>query len=104
MLDDTDRRLLRQLLAMPEAGGSALADRVGLSPAAVSRRLERLRATGVTPGQLFALVLMQTGLMGLLAGLLALPIGWHGETGGPGGDNRTLVQSAYLRHAVLAKM
>ena len=50
MLDDPDRRLLRQYLAAPEAGVSALADRVGLSPAAVSRRLDRLRRTGVIRG------------------------------------------------------
>lgn len=34
-----------------------------------------LRATGVTPAGLFALVLSQTGIMGLMAGLLALPLG-----------------------------
>lgn len=34
-----------------------------------------LRAIGVTPGQLLGLVLIQTGLMGLMAGLFALPIG-----------------------------
>jgi putative ABC transport system permease protein len=55
---------------------------VGIISALMAIQLEQrrdhavLRATGVTPGQLFALVLMQTGLMGLLAGLLALPIGW----------------------------
>ena len=50
MLDDTDRRLLRQLLASPEASGSEMAQRAGLSPAAVSRRLDRLRASGVIRG------------------------------------------------------
>ena len=34
-----------------------------------------LRANGLTPGQLWALVLSQTGLMGLTAGLLAIPTG-----------------------------
>jgi putative ABC transport system permease protein len=34
-----------------------------------------LRATGVTRGQLLGLALLQTGLMGLMAGLLALPLG-----------------------------
>jgi len=34
-----------------------------------------LRATGVTPAGLFALVMSQTGIMGLMAGLLALPLG-----------------------------
>ncbi|MEM9972767.1 MAG: Lrp/AsnC family transcriptional regulator [Pseudomonadota bacterium] len=50
MLDDIDRRLLRQLMASPEASGSALAERVGLSPAALSRRMERLKAEGVIRG------------------------------------------------------
>jgi putative ABC transport system permease protein len=35
-----------------------------------------LRATGVTPMQLFRLISLQTGMMGLLAGLLSLPLGW----------------------------
>ena len=35
-----------------------------------------LRATGFTPGQLRYLVLGQTALIGVLAGLLALPLGW----------------------------
>ena len=35
-----------------------------------------LRATGVTPGQLSLLTLLQTGLMGLYAGVLSLPLGW----------------------------
>ncbi len=34
-----------------------------------------LRATGLLPRQVRALVMMQTGLLGLLAGLLALPLG-----------------------------
>ena len=34
-----------------------------------------LRATGVTPAQLLRLILLQTGVMGLLAGLLSLPLG-----------------------------
>ena len=50
MLDDADRRLLRQFLATPEASGSELAARIGLSPAAVSRRLDRLKAAGVIRG------------------------------------------------------
>lgn len=39
------------------------------------RELAILRATGMTARQVGALVLGQTGLMGLLAGLLALPLG-----------------------------
>lgn len=50
MLSDTDRRLLRHLLADPDATGSALAERAGLSSAAASRRLDRLRAEGVIRG------------------------------------------------------
>jgi putative ABC transport system permease protein len=39
------------------------------------REFAILRATGMTPRQLTAMILLQTGLMGLLAGLLALPLG-----------------------------
>ena len=35
-----------------------------------------LRATGITPRQLAQIVLIQTAISGLLAGLLALPLGW----------------------------
>ena len=54
---------------------------VGVLSALMALQLERarehavLRATGVTPGQLFGMVGAQTGLMGLAAGLLALPLG-----------------------------
>jgi putative ABC transport system permease protein len=54
---------------------------VGVLSAFMALVLERakefavLRATGMTPGQLRALVTVQTGFMGLLAGLLALPSG-----------------------------
>ena len=34
-----------------------------------------LRTLGLTPGQIQALVLLQSGLLGSLAGLLALPLG-----------------------------
>jgi putative ABC transport system permease protein len=34
-----------------------------------------LRATGLTPGQLWGLVSLQTGLLGLLAGLFSVPLG-----------------------------
>lgn len=40
-----------------------------------SRELGVLRATGLTPGQLWQLVTAQTGLMGVAAGLFALPVG-----------------------------
>jgi putative ABC transport system permease protein len=40
-----------------------------------SRELAVMRATGLTPGQLWGLVSLQTGLLGLLAGLFAMPLG-----------------------------
>jgi len=46
-LDDTDRRILRQYLAEPGADRAALADRAGVTPATLWRRLERLREGGV---------------------------------------------------------
>jgi Lrp/AsnC family transcriptional regulator len=42
-LDDTDRRILRQLLADPAAPRTALADRAGVTGATLARRLDRLR-------------------------------------------------------------
>ncbi len=50
MLDDTDRRILRHMIATPEATGSDLARRAGVSPAALSRRVDRLKADGVIRG------------------------------------------------------
>ncbi len=55
---------------------------IGVLSALMALQLERtreqavLRATGVTPGQLSRLTLLQTSLMGLYAGLFALPLGW----------------------------
>ena len=40
-----------------------------------ARELAVLRATGFTPGQVWGLVITQTGFMGLLSGLLAIPLG-----------------------------
>jgi putative ABC transport system permease protein len=54
---------------------------VGILSALMSLQLERarefavLRANGMTPGQLWKLVTMQTGLMGILSGILATPLG-----------------------------
>jgi putative ABC transport system permease protein len=54
---------------------------VGILSALMALELERardyavLRATGMTRGQLRLLILLQTSLMGLAAGLLALPLG-----------------------------
>lgn len=50
ILDDTDRRLLRQLLATPDAGLTEIAERAGLSPAAASRRIDRLKRDRVIRG------------------------------------------------------
>jgi Lrp/AsnC family transcriptional regulator len=50
MLDDVDRRILRQWMSSPDLTGSDLADRAGLSQAALSRRLDRLRRDGVVRG------------------------------------------------------
>lgn len=54
---------------------------IGVLSALMALQLERarelaiLRATGLTPRELWGLVSMETGLMGLIAGLLALPLG-----------------------------
>ena len=45
--DDTDRRILRQMLAEPSAPRSLLADRAGVTAATLARRVERLREAGV---------------------------------------------------------
>jgi len=55
---------------------------IGILSSLMAMQLERaqehalLRAMGVTRAQIFALVGLQTGLMGLIAGLLSLPLGW----------------------------
>jgi putative ABC transport system permease protein len=55
---------------------------IGVLSALLALQLERareyavLRATGVTRAQLVALILTQTAIMGLAAGLLAIPLGW----------------------------
>lgn len=54
---------------------------IGMLTALLAMQLERarelavLRANGLTPGQLWQLVVGETGLMGLVAGLLAIPVG-----------------------------
>lgn len=50
-IDDSDRRLLRQLIAAPDASTALLAERAGLTEATCWRRLERLRSRGVLRGQ-----------------------------------------------------
>jgi len=47
MLDDTDRRLLRQYQHAPHLGLAELAERTGLTPATCARRLDRLRNSGI---------------------------------------------------------
>jgi putative ABC transport system permease protein len=55
---------------------------VGVLSALMALQLERarehaiLRATGVTRGGLLGLILLQTSILGLVAGLLAIPMGW----------------------------
>ncbi|WP_136683876.1 Lrp/AsnC family transcriptional regulator [Falsirhodobacter xinxiangensis] len=51
MLDDTDRRLLRQLLADPAAATGEIAERAGVTPATAWRRLERLAEQGIIRAQ-----------------------------------------------------
>lgn len=50
MLDDLDRRILRQMQASSSLAGGELAQRVGLSTARLSRRVERLRDQGILRG------------------------------------------------------
>jgi len=47
MLDDTDRRILRHLLAEPALSTADLADRAGVTVATCWRRVERMKDSGV---------------------------------------------------------
>jgi len=55
---------------------------IGVLSALMSLQLEKarelgvLRATGMTVRQLWQLTMLETGLMGIVAGLLAMPVGW----------------------------
>lgn len=51
MLDDLDRRILRYLQQDPGRPVPDLADRLGLTPARLSRRLDKLQAGGVLRGR-----------------------------------------------------
>jgi len=51
MLDDTDRRILRQLQADPAAPVAELAERCGVQPATAARRIDKLTGQGVLKGQ-----------------------------------------------------
>jgi len=46
-VDDTDRRILRHLLADPALTNAALAERAGVTAATCWRRLERMQAAGL---------------------------------------------------------
>jgi Lrp/AsnC family transcriptional regulator len=48
--DDTDRRILRRLMAEPALGLAELAGRAGVTPATCGRRLEKLREAGILRG------------------------------------------------------
>jgi Lrp/AsnC family transcriptional regulator len=50
-LDDTDRRILRQLLAEPGLATPVLAERAGVTAATCWRRLERLAEAGIIKGR-----------------------------------------------------
>ncbi|MCY1127743.1 Lrp/AsnC family transcriptional regulator [Frigidibacter sp. RF13] len=50
-IDDTDRRILRQLLAEPGLATADLAERAGVTSATCWRRLEKLTEGGVLKGQ-----------------------------------------------------
>ena len=50
-IDDTDRRILRQLLAEPGLAAADLAERAGVTAATCWRRLERLSDAGVLKGR-----------------------------------------------------
>ena len=51
MLDDIDRRILRQFQADPSLANADLAARAGVTPATCWRRLEKLRRDGILLGQ-----------------------------------------------------
>lgn len=51
MLDDTDRRILRHLLAEPGLPPGDLAARAGVTPATCWRRIERMEESGVIRGR-----------------------------------------------------
>jgi len=41
-----------------------------------TRELATLEVLGLTPGQMWALTMLETGFMGAVAGMLSLPLGW----------------------------
>ncbi|AQS48959.1 MULTISPECIES: Lrp/AsnC family transcriptional regulator [Thioclava] len=50
-IDDTDRRILRQMMAEPGLPSAELAERAGVTPATCWRRIEKLREGGVIRGE-----------------------------------------------------
>ncbi|MGO4854358.1 Lrp/AsnC family transcriptional regulator [Phaeovulum sp. W22_SRMD_FR3] len=50
-IDDTDRRILRQMLAEPGLATADLAERAGVTAATCWRRIEKLRANGILKGE-----------------------------------------------------
>lgn len=46
-IDDTDRRILRQMLAEPGLDRAALAERAGVTQATLWRRIDRLKGAGL---------------------------------------------------------
>jgi Lrp/AsnC family transcriptional regulator len=50
MLDDLDRRILRYMQGDPDTSIPDLADRIGMTASRLSRRLDKLRETGVILG------------------------------------------------------
>ena len=50
LIDETDRRILRHALAEPGANRTDLAERAGVTPATLWRRMERLRDQGAIKG------------------------------------------------------
>ncbi|WP_412562357.1 Lrp/AsnC family transcriptional regulator [Thalassobius sp. MITS945101] len=51
MLDDLDRRILRNMQGDPDMSIPDLADHLGLTTSRLSRRIDKLRETGVLRGQ-----------------------------------------------------
>ncbi len=50
LIDETDRRILRHYLADPAASRAVLAERAGVTPATLWRRMERLGDQGAVKG------------------------------------------------------
>lgn len=62
MLDDTDRRILRQMQSEPGASVATIAERAGLSHAPCWRRIRKMEETGVIRGRSITLDKRKLGL------------------------------------------